>query len=82
MGECGMYPGFAGIVAELKAMVLIVCRYYGKSLPSGSEGKKTKQYLTTEQALADYAEFISGLKYQLNATNSPVVGFGGSYGKC
>ncbi|CAD7698965.1 unnamed protein product [Ostreobium quekettii] len=61
-------------------LVFVEHRYYGNSVPSGGEGKKAKQYLTTEQALADYAEFISGLKCQLNATNSPVVGFGGSYG--
>lgn len=39
------------------------------------------QYLTSEQAMADYAELITFLKYKLEAENSPVIGFGGSYGK-
>eukprot|EP00965_Chrysotila_dentata_P250872 6209700-Pleurochrysis_carterae.AAC.5 len=32
------------------------------------------------QILADYASLLTGLKLQLNATNCPVVSFGGSYG--
>lgn len=61
-------------------------RFYGKSIPFG--GKKdvaysnatTLGYLSSTQALADYACLIIDLKKNLTATDSPVVVFGGSYG--
>lgn len=61
-------------------------RFYGKSIPFG--GKKdvaysnatTLGYLSSTQALADYASLIIDLKKNLTATDSPVVVFGGSYG--
>lgn len=38
-------------------------------------------YLTVEQALADYAQFLTDFKLQTpGAAQSPVVVFGGSYG--
>lgn len=40
----------------------------------------TLSYLTTEQALADFAVFVTDLKRNLSAEASPVVLFGGSYG--
>ncbi|TMW66414.1 hypothetical protein Poli38472_004179 [Pythium oligandrum] len=54
-------------------------RYFGKSVPFGSEVRQHMQYLSTEQALADYAVLIEAIKeeYKLDV---PVVGFGGSYG--
>ena len=57
-------------------------RYYGKSLPYGAEKAFTQpyiSYLTTEQALADYAVLINSVKQQLNATAAPVIAFGGRY---
>ena len=36
--------------------------------------------LSTDQALADFAYLIDHLRVSLNAENSPIVGFGGSYG--
>ena len=36
------------------------CRYYGKSLPCGKEKVRQRmQYLSAEQAMADYAELVS-----------------------
>ena len=55
-------------------------RYYGDSKPFGSAAADNMWYLSTEQALADYAELIFYLKQELNANNSPVIAFGGSYG--
>jgi hypothetical protein len=59
-------------------------RYYGRSLPYGNNSftKNNIKYLTSEQALADYAYLITDLKKNVNgAQDSPVVVFGGSYGK-
>ncbi|KAH0850773.1 LOW QUALITY PROTEIN: hypothetical protein HID58_095256, partial [Brassica napus] len=60
-------------------------RYYGESMPYGSRDEAYKNattlsYLTTEQALADFAVFVTDLKRNLSAEASPVVLFGGSYG--
>jgi len=59
-------------------------RYYGKSLPfDGKFDKDPKKlgYLSSEEALADYAELITHLKATLKgAKKSPVIVFGGSYG--
>lgn len=40
----------------------------------------TLGYLSSTQALADYATLIIDLKKNLTAIDSPVVVFGGSYG--
>ena len=61
-------------------------RFYGKSIPFGGNKEvadsnaSTLGYLTSTQALADYAILITDLKKNLSATDSPVVVFGGSYG--
>lgn len=54
-------------------------------MPYGStevayQNATTLSYLTAEQALADFAVFITNLKQNLSAEASPVVLFGGSYG--
>lgn len=56
-------------------------RYYGESRPfSSTELRHNMQYLTAEQAMADYAELLRELKSHLHAEDSAVIGFGGSYG--
>eukprot|EP00762_Andalucia_godoyi_P005095 ANDGO_04035.mRNA.1 Prolyl carboxy peptidase like protein 5 len=57
-------------------------RYYGESLPFGKQSfvGSNWQYLSTDQALADYSYFLVNYKLQMNAPNAPVVAFGGSYG--
>lgn len=60
-------------------------RYYGESMPYGSQSVAYKDgdslsYLTAEQALADFATLIVDLKKNLSAQACPVVLFGGSYG--
>jgi lysosomal Pro-X carboxypeptidase len=67
------------------AIVFAEHRFYGKSLPFGNASFKNVSnlgYLSSEQALADYAILIGHLKeHRLpNATRSPVIAFGGSYG--
>ena len=60
-------------------------RYYGQSLPYGNKSVSPDPafngYLTSEQALADYAYLLFYLKESIKgAQNSPVIAFGGSYG--
>ncbi|XP_071910722.1 uncharacterized protein [Coffea arabica] len=61
-------------------------RFYGKSIPFGGNkdvayaNSSTLGYLSSTQALADYATLIIDLKKNLSAVDSPVVVFGGSYG--
>ncbi|XP_039057511.1 lysosomal Pro-X carboxypeptidase-like isoform X2 [Hibiscus syriacus] len=61
-------------------------RFYGKSIPFGGDKEtaysnaSTLGYLTSTQALADYATLIIDLKKNLTAVEAPVVVFGGSYG--
>uniref|UniRef100_A0A0E0E4E1 Lysosomal Pro-X carboxypeptidase n=1 Tax=Oryza meridionalis TaxID=40149 RepID=A0A0E0E4E1_9ORYZ len=58
-------------------------RFYGESKPFGNESNSSPEklgYLTSTQALADFAVLITSLKHNLSAVSSPVVVFGGSYG--
>eukprot|EP01100_Stratorugosa_tubuloviscum_P008524 TRINITY_DN355_c0_g6_i1.p1 TRINITY_DN355_c0_g6~~TRINITY_DN355_c0_g6_i1.p1 ORF type:complete len:497 (-),score=250.08 TRINITY_DN355_c0_g6_i1:85-1575(-) len=57
-------------------------RYYGQSLPFGNSSfqNQNSKYLTSEQALADYAVLLVSFKKEYNIQNCPVIAFGGSYG--
>jgi len=74
------------IAPEFKALLVFAeHRYYGDSLPFGNESSSKDPlkvgYLSSSQALADYAELITSIKSSLpGAENSPVIAFGGSYG--
>ncbi|WCJ41659.1 Serine carboxypeptidase S28 family protein [Euphorbia peplus] len=66
-------------------MLFIEHRYYGESMPFGSEDEafqnsSTLGYLSSEQALADYAEVIVHVKRKLSAEKCPTIALGGSYG--
>lgn len=73
------------IAPEFNALLVFAeHRYYGKSMPFGADSYKNKtvlNFLTSEQALADFAELITFIKATIPGTaGSPVVAFGGSYG--
>ncbi|KAJ0980365.1 hypothetical protein J5N97_008620 [Dioscorea zingiberensis] len=79
--------GFVWEIAPLFDALVVFAehRYYGKSMPFGSKESAYKDanslsYLTTEQALADFATLLTDLKHNLSSERSPVVLFGGSYG--
>ncbi|XP_033743096.1 lysosomal Pro-X carboxypeptidase-like [Pecten maximus] len=73
------------LAPKLKALLVFAeHRYYGTSLPYGPDAVKDPkklQYLTSEQALADFAILIQELKAnEPGAQSSKVIAFGGSYG--
>ncbi|XP_021660191.2 uncharacterized protein LOC110649795 [Hevea brasiliensis] len=74
------------LAARFKGLLLYIeHRYYGKSMPFGSENQtfqnsSTLGYLSSEQALADYAQVIVHVKKNLSAENCPAIAVGGSYG--
>ncbi|KAM9733837.1 lysosomal Pro-X carboxypeptidase [Menidia menidia] len=78
--------GFMWETAEELGAMLVFAehRYYGESLPFGQDSysdSKHLNYLSSEQALADFAVLIQSLKRTLpGATHSPVIAVGGSYG--
>lgn len=97
-GNEGPIPLFAantGLVwesaPEFKAAVVFAeHRYYGETLPFGNytyNNTNNLEWLTSEQALADYSVLVTALKDPASphylgrgAETSPVVAFGGSYG--
>ncbi|XP_065868781.1 uncharacterized protein [Euphorbia lathyris] len=74
------------LAARFNGLVLYIeHRYYGESMPFGSEDEafrnaSTLGYLTSQQALADYAQIITYVRKNLSAENSPVIALGASYG--
>ncbi|XP_024035132.1 lysosomal Pro-X carboxypeptidase [Citrus clementina] len=71
---------------RLKALVVFMeHRYYGQSVPFGSRSEalnntNNRGYFNSAQALADYAEILLHIKKTHDATYSPVIVVGGSYG--
>ncbi|VDD79213.1 unnamed protein product [Mesocestoides corti] len=66
------------------AVIFAEHRYYGSSLPFGNFSFLNRShfgFLTAEQALADFAKFITDFKCANHQfADSPVISFGGSYG--
>eukprot|EP01084_Bolivina_argentea_P289039 496228_1 len=56
-------------------------RYYGETHPFGEDfSSAALQYLTIENAVADYAQFMTAIKNKYSMPNAKVIVFGGSYG--
>jgi lysosomal Pro-X carboxypeptidase len=69
------------IAPQFNALIVFAeHRYYGKSLPFGKDSftPKNIQYLSSQQALADFAVLLLDLRK--NYGNVPIIAFGGSYG--
>jgi lysosomal Pro-X carboxypeptidase len=80
-----LYVNHTGLMYELAPdfqalLVFAEHRYFGLSQPFGAETPKYMNYLSMEQALADYAHFLWWYTNSNNLQNAPIVGFGGSYG--
>ncbi len=73
------------IAPEFEALIVFAeHRYYGQSLPYGKDSLKPIPakvgYLSSEQALADFAALVGHIKDERKAHGSPLIAFGGSYG--
>ncbi|ALC43759.1 CG9953 [Drosophila busckii] len=61
-------------------MIQLEHRYYGKSHPTSDLSTSNLAYLSSEQALADLANFVSAMKVKYNlAETQKWIAFGGSY---
>jgi pimeloyl-ACP methyl ester carboxylesterase len=54
-------------------------RFYGKSQPFPDLSTERLQYLTSQQALADAAEFVKSFILKKHGEGTKVISFGGSY---
>lgn len=75
------------IAKDFHAMLVFAeHRYYGQSIPLEDSSRQQGNpqfmgYLSSEQALADYAELLTYIKSNITgAARAPVIAFGGSYG--
>ncbi|KAI3683579.1 hypothetical protein L1987_84087 [Smallanthus sonchifolius] len=81
------FSGFETVLASrFKGLLVYVeHRYYGTSMPFGSDDEAYKNantlgFFSSEQALADYAQITIDVKKNLSAEDCPVIAIGGSYG--
>ncbi|XP_048489351.1 lysosomal Pro-X carboxypeptidase [Plutella xylostella] len=78
------HTGFMWDIArEFNAkLVFAEHRYYGSSMPFGNKSLDREHigYLTSAQALADYADLVNYLQGDQIKPQYPVIAFGGSYG--
>jgi pimeloyl-ACP methyl ester carboxylesterase len=55
-------------------------RYFGESIPTIQGTENCVSYLSSEEALADYATLSGVIRREWGGEGSPVIAFGGSYG--
>ena len=74
-------PPSTPLILQAKGALLVFAehRYYGESQPFGEASSLFYQYMTHDQAAADYASLITALQAELGV-QQPVILFGGSYG--
>lgn len=79
------YVNNSGLVWDLAAEVgaLIVFaehRYFGESIPAIEGMPNCLSYLSSQEALADYASIINVMRREWGCASSAFIAFGGSYG--
>ncbi|XP_071838310.1 putative serine protease K12H4.7 isoform X2 [Apostichopus japonicus] len=68
------------LASKMGALCLMVeHRYYGQSHPTNDLSVDNLQYLSSEQALADLANFQANMTQKMGLTGNKWVSFGGSY---
>jgi lysosomal Pro-X carboxypeptidase len=78
-----LYLNNTGLMWELAPrysamLVFAEHRYYGQSKPfPPKELRANMAWLTSEQAMADYATLLWDLKKEIGDQDVPVIGFGG-----
>jgi pimeloyl-ACP methyl ester carboxylesterase len=73
------------LAKELNALIIFAeHRYFGESIPEINGVENCMAYLTSSEALADYALFLNTIKNdntgKWGVGNVPIIAFGGSYG--
>lgn len=79
------YVNNTGLIWDLakSANALVVFaehRYFGESIPQIEGMDNCLAYLSSEEALADYASLVNRIRQEMGGKDSPVIAFGGSYG--
>jgi lysosomal Pro-X carboxypeptidase len=69
------------LAAEFGALIVFAeHRYFGESIPDIKGMPNCLSYLSSQEALADYASVVNVMKREWGAADSAVIAFGGSYG--
>lgn len=69
------------LAPEHSALVIFAeHRYFGESVPQLDGVTNCMSYLSSEEALADYATLVNHIRREWGAADSAVIAFGGSYG--
>ena len=79
------YVNNTGLMWDLapqhKALVIFAeHRYFGESIPKLDGVVNCMSYLSSEEALADYASLVNHMRREWGAGESAFIAFGGSYG--
>jgi lysosomal Pro-X carboxypeptidase len=84
-GDVELYANHTGLMwenAEEHGALLVFAehRYYGQSMPLGALSATNHDYLSSSQALADYASLLRSIRANFSTGDAPAIAFGGSYG--
>jgi lysosomal Pro-X carboxypeptidase len=79
------YVNNTGLIWDLAAseqalVVFAEHRYFGESVPQLEGVDNCLAFLSSEEALADYASLANRLRREWGGKNSAIIAFGGSYG--